>query len=72
MADVTRIHIGFQGGQLLPVRADEDAMEKLVQALKDDDAPRWHTLETQDSSILIDISHIVYLQREGADSKVGF
>ena len=72
MADVKRIDIGFQGGQMLPVRAGGEAMEKLVQALEDDSASRWHTLETEDSSVLLDLSQIVYVQREGGDHKVGF
>lgn len=72
MAEVKRIDIGFQGGQMLPVRADGEAMEKLVQALKDDAAARWHTLDTEDSSVLLDLSQVVYVQREGGDHKVGF
>ncbi len=72
MADVKRIDIGFQGGQMLPVRAGGDAMERLVRALEDDDSARWHTLETEDSSVLLDLSQVVYVQREGGDHKVGF
>ena len=72
MADVKRIDIGFQGGQMLPVRAGGDAMERLVRALKDDNSARWHTLETEDSSVLLDLAQVVYVQREGGDHKVGF
>ncbi len=72
MADVKRIDIGFQGGQMLPVRAGADAMQKLTDALKDDGAARWHTLETEDSSVLLDLSQVVYVQREGGNHKVGF
>ena len=72
MADVKRIDIGFQGGQMLPVRAGAEAMDKLVEALRDDNASRWHTLETEDSSVLLDLSQVVYVQREGGDHKVGF
>ena len=72
MADVKRIDIGFQGGQMIAVRAAGDAMDKLVQALEDGAAARWHTLETQDSAVLLDLSQVVYVQREGGDHKVGF
>ena len=72
MADVKRIDIGFQGGQMLPVRAGGEAMEKLVQALKDGGVARWHTLETEDSSVLLDLSQVVYVKREGGEHKVGF
>ena len=72
MAEVKRIDIGFQGGQMLAVRAGGEAMDKLVQALGDGAAARWHTLETQDSSVLLDLSQVVYVQREGGEHKVGF
>jgi len=72
MADVKRIDIGFQGGQMLPVRAGAEAMDGLVRALQDDSAARWHTLETEDSSVLLDLSQVVYVQREGRNHKVGF
>ena len=72
MADVARVHVGFQGGQVLPVRPKTDALEALIKALKDDSAARWHTLETPDSSVLIDLSQVVYVHVEGDEHKVGF
>lgn len=64
--------MGFQGGQVLAIRADAAALEGLVKALQDDKSGRWHTLETQESSVLIDLSQVVYVQRETGDQRVGF
>ena len=72
MADVTRVQVGFEGGQVLPVRPGSEALEGLLKALRADDSPRWHSLETEDSSVLLDLSKVVYVQREGGDHKVGF
>lgn len=72
MANVKRLDIGFEGGQMLHARAAAEAMEKLMGALQDGAAARWHTLETADSSVLLDLSKVVYVQREGGDHKVGF
>ena len=72
MADSRRIDVGFQGGPVLAVRADAGALDKLLQALEDDHSGRWHTLETQESSVLIDLSQVVYVQRDTGDQKVGF
>jgi hypothetical protein len=72
MADARRIDVGFQGGPVLAIRAGDDALEKLLQALEDDHSGRWHTLDTQDSSVLIDLSQVVYVQRESGEQKVGF
>jgi hypothetical protein len=72
MADQRRIDVGFQGGQVLAVRAAAGSYDKLVQALSDDKAGRWHTLDTDDSQFHVDLSQIVYLRRESGDQKVGF
>jgi hypothetical protein len=72
MAELRRMDIGFQGGQVLAVRSPSDAYDKLVKALGDDKAKRWHALETDDSEILVDLSQVVYVQRERGDQKVGF
>ncbi len=72
MGDSKRIDVGFHGGQMLAIRAGTDALEKLLQALEDDKSGRWHTLETDESSVLIDLSQVVYVQRESGNHKVGF
>jgi hypothetical protein len=72
MADSKRIDVGFKGGQVLAIRAGADALDRLHKALEEGDSGRWHTLDTQDSAVLIDLSEVVYVQRESADQKVGF
>ncbi|MGI8944695.1 MAG: hypothetical protein ACR2GL_00460 [Thermoleophilaceae bacterium] len=72
MGDPRRIDVGFQGGQTLAIRADAGALEKLLQALEDDRSGRWHTIATEETSVLVDLSSVVYVQRETGDQKVGF
>jgi hypothetical protein len=72
MPDVRRTEVGFQGGQTLVVRASEESYVALVNALGDDKADRWHTFEAEESHIQIDLSQVVYVQRESGDQKVGF
>ena len=72
MADMRRIDVGFKGGQVLAARVEEGAYDKLVKALGDDKSERWHHLDTDDSAVLVDLSAVVYIQRESGDSKVGF
>ena len=71
-AEVGRIDVGFQGGQVLPLRATKEAYEGLVNALDGDSAGRWHRLETQDSEILIDLPQVVYVRRDTEEHRVGF
>ena len=57
---------------MLAVRSPADAYDKLLKALGDERAERWHELETDDSQILIDLSQVVYIRRDTGDQRVGF
>jgi hypothetical protein len=72
MPQLTRLDVAFQGGPVLSVRATDESYDSLVKALSDDGAGRWQTLQTDDAQILVDLSQIVYVRREGGDQKVGF
>jgi hypothetical protein len=72
MPDLRRLDVGFQGGQVLAVRIEVDAYDALVKALGDDRSEGWHQLDTDDSQVQIDLSQVVYLQRESGNQKVGF
>lgn len=70
--EVQRIDVGFQGGQVLPLRATKDAYEGLVKALDGGSSARWHKLETQESEVLIDLPQVVYVRRDTEEHRVGF
>jgi hypothetical protein len=67
-----RIDIGFQGGQVLPVRVTQDAHDALKKALYDSGSDRWFELETQDSDVHIDLSQVVYVRLDTEEHRVGF
>jgi hypothetical protein len=72
MANAARTDIGFQGGQVLTLRASDEVYEELIKALGDDRASRWHAMAGDDEQIEIDLSQVVYVRREGGGQKVGF
>lgn len=72
MARMARTDIGFQGGQVLTLRADDEAYGKLIAALQDSQGERWHALESEEERIEIDLSQVVYVRRETEGQKVGF
>jgi len=73
MADTPRrIDIGFQGGQVLPVRVSQEAHDAFKKALSDSGSDRWFELETQDSDVHIDLSQVVYVRLDTEDHRVGF
>jgi len=74
MADTPprRIDIGFQGGQVLPVRVTQEAHDAFKKALTDSGSERWFELETQDSDVHIDLSQVVYVRLDTEEHRVGF
>ena len=74
MADTPprRIDIGFQGGQVLPVRVTQEAHDAFKKALSDSGSDRWFELQTQDSDVHIDLSQVVYVRLDTEEHRVGF
>jgi hypothetical protein len=73
MADAPRrIDIGFQGGQVLPVRVSQEVHDKFRKALSNSSADRWFELHTLDSEVHIDLSQVVYVRLDTEDHRVGF
>jgi hypothetical protein len=71
-SEVIRIDVGFQGGQVLPLRATTESYEALIKALDGDGGARWHRLDTQDSEVLIDLPQVAYVRRDTEEHRVGF
>ena len=72
MPDLRRFDVGFQAGGSVSVRAEADAYDSLVSALTAGSGDRWHTFESDDSHIVIDLSQVAYVRRERGDQRVGF
>lgn len=70
--EVKRIDIGFQGGQVLPVRVKTDEYEGLRRALGNEKAERWFELKTQDSEVALDLAQVVYVRLDTEEHRVGF
>ena len=73
MADAPRhIDIGFQGGQVLPVRVSQEVHDEFRKALSNSSADRWFELHTQDSEVHVDLSQVVYVRLDTEEHRVGF
>jgi hypothetical protein len=70
--EVKRIDIGFQGGQVLPVRVKIDEYESLRKALGNERSDRWFELKTQDSEVALDLAQVVYVRLDTEEHRVGF
>lgn len=72
MPNSARTDIGFKGGQVLSLRTGEDAYHRLMAALADDKADRWHAVDTEDERVQVDLAQVIYVRRETGDRAVGF
>ena len=70
MADVQRVEIGFEGGQVVPVRLDEKSLRTLRDALPVGGG--WHDLDTEDGELSLDLGKVAFLRIDSGDHKVGF
>jgi hypothetical protein len=67
-----RVDIGFNGGQAFSVRLTESEYRGLRDALSSDRSERWHSLDSDDAEVLIDLSQIVYVKLDTEQRGVGF
>jgi hypothetical protein len=72
MADVKfrRVDVGFQGGSVLSLRVQEDEYRSLKDALGGSE--RWHELESEDATVTLDLSQIIYVRLDTESGRVGF
>jgi hypothetical protein len=69
MPATRRANIGFQGGQVLAVKLTDDELEKLNKALG---SVGWHETHSEDATIRVDLSQVVYVSAESDEPRVGF
>ena len=64
------VDIGFTGGQVLSLRLDKSAYDGMKKALDGD--KRFYDLDAGESTVILDLSQVVYLRVETQDHRVGF
>jgi hypothetical protein len=69
MATHERATIGFESGQVLPVRVEPEALDRLTAALTDGG---WHDLEVDDGTVRLNLAKVIYLRTERDEHRVGF
>jgi hypothetical protein len=70
MAERTRVEIGFDGGQVVSLRLDEEALSGLRQAVEAGGG--WRDLETDEGTFAVDLSKVVFVRSESPSHAVGF
>jgi hypothetical protein len=65
-----RVDIGFQAGSNLSLRLQEDEYSSLKGAMNGSE--RWHELESEDATVTIDLSQVIYVRLDTERDRVGF
>jgi len=69
MADAQRVEIGFEGGQVISARLDENDLKDLRKQLE---KGGWHDLHTEDGVLAIYLGKVAFLRIESSAHRVGF
>lgn len=65
-----RVTIGFSGGtQVLAVRLEDEALDRLLHAVAGGD---WHDLTVDDGTIRLNLGEVVYVRTSRDEHRVGF
>jgi hypothetical protein len=70
MADLKRVSIGFNGGQVAAVRLAEDELGRLRKGLGD--GAGWIDLTSDDGDFSLDLGEVVFVKVEGSAATIGF
>ena len=65
-----RVDIGFKAGAVLSLRLNQDEYDKLRTSL--DGSSRWHEVDSEDATVLVDLADIVYVRLDTESGRVGF
>jgi hypothetical protein len=69
MAETQKVEIGFEGGQVVPVRIGEDELKSLRKQVE---KGGWHDLETEDGVLSVYCGKVAFLRIGSGDHRVGF
>ncbi|MEZ5073361.1 MAG: hypothetical protein R2691_00800 [Solirubrobacterales bacterium] len=68
-ANLRRIEVGFDGGQVLALRLADDELDGLRTALG---RGGWHRVRSEDAEVELFLDKLVFVKTAGDEHKVGF
>lgn len=69
MAELKKVEIGFEGGQVLPLRIDEEQLRSLRAQVEQGG---WHDIETEEGTLSVYVGKIAFLRTASGQQRVGF
>jgi hypothetical protein len=65
-----RVDIGFHAGGVLSLRLEQDVYDALRRAMGGEE--RWHEVESEDASVTLDLTQVIYVRLDTESGRVGF
>ena len=69
MAVAQKVEIGFEGGQVISVRLNDEELKDLRKQVE---KGGWHDVKTEDGTVAIDAGKVCFLRIDSGDHRVGF
>lgn len=69
MAETQKIEIGFEGGQVVPVRLTADELKDLRKQVE---KGGWHDVKTEDGVLSLYLGKVAFLRIDSGEHRVGF
>jgi hypothetical protein len=69
MADAQRVEIGFEGGQVISTRLDEQDLKDLRARLEQGG---WYDLPTEEGTVALYLGKVQFLRVNSGEHRVGF
>jgi hypothetical protein len=69
MADVQRVEIGFEGGQVISVRLRDESLKELRRQLE---KGGWHDVDTDDGVLALYLGRVAFIRIDSGEHRVGF
>ena len=69
MADAQKVEIGFEGGQVISVRLNDDELKGLRKQVE---KGGWHDVKTEDGVLAVYVGKVAFLRIDSGDHRVGF
>jgi hypothetical protein len=69
MADVQKVEIGFEGGQVISVRLGQEELKELRKQVE---KGGWRDVKTEDGELSLYLGKVSFLRIDSGEARVGF
>ncbi len=69
MDEAQKVEIGFEGGQVVPVRLSEDELKDLRKQVE---KGGWHDVKTEDGVLSLYLGKVAFLRIDSGEQRIGF